>query len=91
MKYRPLGQSEIQASVVGLGAWAIGGWMWGGSEEGKSIRAIQAALDAGINLVDTAPGYGLGLSEILLGKAIAGRRHQAVVATKGCLRVVQCQ
>ncbi|MGH9352183.1 MAG: aldo/keto reductase, partial [Terriglobia bacterium] len=82
MQYRPLGQSGIQASVVGLGAWAIGGWMWGGSEEGKSIRAIQAALDAGINLVDTAPGYGLGLSEILVGKAIAGRRHQAVVATK---------
>lgn len=82
MQYRSLGRSGIQASVVGLGAWAIGGWMWGGSEERKSIRAIQAALDAGINLIDTAPGYGLGLSETIVGKAIAGRRDRIILATK---------
>ncbi|MGO8790405.1 MAG: aldo/keto reductase [Terriglobia bacterium] len=82
MHYRPLGQSGIQASVVGLGTWAIGGWMWGGTDEIKAIRAIHAALDAGINLLDTAPAYGLGLSESIVGKAIAGRRDQVVLATK---------
>lgn len=54
MKYRPLGQSGIQASVVALGAWAIGGWPWGGTDEQKSIDAIRAGLDAGMN--QRAPG-----------------------------------
>lgn len=82
MELRPLGQSGIQASVVGLGAWAIGGWPWGGTDETDSIEAIHAALDEGITLIDTAPAYGLGLSEELVGKALAGRRHQAIIATK---------
>jgi len=82
MEYRPLGASGIEASVVGLGAWAIGGWMWGGTDERKSVEAIQAALDAGINFVDTAPAYGMGLSETIVGKAIAGRRDRVVIATK---------
>ncbi|HUY15056.1 MAG TPA: aldo/keto reductase [Terriglobia bacterium] len=82
MEYRPLGTSGIEASAVGLGAWAIGGWLWGGTDEGKSVEAIQASLDAGINFIDTAPAYGLGLSETLVGKAIAGRRDQVVIATK---------
>jgi len=82
MEYRPLGASGIEASVVALGAWAIGGWMWGGTDEQKAIEAIQASLDAGINFIDTAPAYGMGLSETIVGKAIAGRRIQAVVATK---------
>lgn len=82
MRYRPLGQSGIQASVVGLGTWAIGGWMWGGTDEAKAIRAIHASLDAGVNLIDTAPAYGLGLSETLVAKAIAGRRDKVVLATK---------
>lgn len=82
MRYRPLGQSSIQASVVGFGAWAIGGWMWGGSDEREAVRAIQAALDQGITLIDTAPAYGLGLSEELVGEAIAGRRERIVLATK---------
>jgi methylglyoxal reductase len=47
MLYRPLGQSGIQASVVGLGSWPIGGWMWGGTDQGKAVRAIQASVDAG--------------------------------------------
>jgi len=59
MRYRPLGQSGIEASVVALGAWAIGGWYWGGTDETQSIDAIHAALDAGINFIDTAPVYGL--------------------------------
>src|SRR5882724_8013107 len=82
MLYRPLGQSGIQASVIVLGTWAIGGWMWGGTDEAKAIRAIQVSLDAGITLIDTAPAYGLGLSETIVGKAVAGRRDKIVIATK---------
>ena len=82
MKYRSLGQSGIEASVVALGAWAIGGWYWGGTDETQSIDAIHAALDTGINFIDTAPAYGLGRSEVIVGKAIAGRRDKVVIATK---------
>ncbi len=82
MKYRPLGQSGIEASVVALGAWAIGGWNWGGTEENESINAIHAAIDEGINFIDTAPVYGFGRSEEIVGQAIAGRRDKVVLATK---------
>lgn len=82
MRYRPLGQSGIQASVIGLGAWAIGGWRWGGTDEAESIAAIQTAIDEGINLIDTAPVYGFGVSEKIIGKAIRGRRDKVVLATK---------
>jgi len=82
MQRRPLGASGIHASVVGFGAWAIGGWMWGGTDEGEAIRAIQAAIDAGIELIDTAPAYGFGASETIVGKAIRGRRERVVLATK---------
>ncbi len=82
MEYRRLGASGIEASVVGLGAWAIGGWMWGGTDERKAVEAIQASLDAAINFIDTAPAYGLGLSETIVGKAISGRRDKVVIATK---------
>lgn len=86
MQMRPLGGSGIMASVVGLGAWAIGGWMWGGNEEKDSIDSIHAALDNGISLIDTAPMYGMGRSEEILGKALKGaRRHKAVLATKCAL------
>lgn len=85
MQYRPLGQSGLQASVVALGAWAIGGWPWGGTDEAKSIAAIQAAIDCGVNFIDTAPGYGLGLSEEIVGKAIVGRRDKVLLATKCAL------
>ncbi|MEJ2008445.1 MAG: aldo/keto reductase [Acidobacteriota bacterium] len=82
MEHRPLGASGIEASVVAMGAWAIGGWMWGGTDERKAAEAIQASLDAGINFIDTAPAYGMGLSESIVGKAIAGRRDKLVIATK---------
>ena len=77
-----IGRSGIQASAVGLGTWAIGGWMWGGTDEDTSIAAIRAAIDAGVTLVDTAPAYGMGRSEEIVGKAIAGRRDDVVLATK---------
>src|ERR1700741_147520 len=69
---------------VELGTWAIGGWMWGGSDEAECIRAIHHAVDTGINLVDTAPVYGFGRSEEIVGKAIAesGLRSSVLIATK---------
>lgn len=79
---RQIGRSGVKASAIGLGTWAIGGWMWGGTDEAQSIAAIQASLEAGITLIDTAPAYGLGRSEEIVGKAIAGRRDKAVIATK---------
>jgi methylglyoxal reductase len=82
MIYRPLGQSGITASAIAHGAWAIGGWMWGGTDEEKSVRSIRASLDAGVNFIDTAPAYGLGLSERIVGQAIQGRRDKVIVATK---------
>jgi len=84
MKQRPLGNSGLSASVVGLGAWVLGGGpTWGQeTDDAESVRAIQGALDLGINLIDTAPAYGWGRSERVLGQALKGRRHQAVLATK---------
>ncbi len=79
---RTIGGSGISASAVGLGTWAIGGWMWGGTDERQSIAAIQASIDAGISLIDTAPAYGMGLAETIVGKAIAGRRDKVVLVTK---------
>ncbi|PQO47309.1 aldo/keto reductase [Blastopirellula marina] len=86
MKTRPLGKSGIEASVVAFGAWAIGGWTWGGADEKESIAAIHAFLDAGGSLIDTAPVYGFGYSEEVVGKAIADRRDKVVLATKCSMR-----
>src|ERR1700758_1777295 len=76
--------ADLQVSRIALGTWAMGGWMWGGSNEAESIKTIQHALDIGINLIDTAPVYGFGHSEEIVGKALAdqGRRDKAVLATK---------
>ena len=74
----------LAVSRVGLGTWAIGGWMWGGTDDAQSIKTIHAAVDRGINLIDTAPAYGFGRSEEIVGRAIAdgGLRSQVVIATK---------
>jgi aryl-alcohol dehydrogenase-like predicted oxidoreductase len=80
---RRLGRSGIQVSAVGVGCWAMGGNDWGGgADDAESVRSLRAALDMGINLFDTAEGYGSGRSERVLGEALAGRRSQAVIATK---------
>ena len=78
----------IQKAVsrVALGTWSMGGHLWGGADNEQSIRTIRHALNCGINLIDTAPVYGLGLSEELIGKALRGVRHSAVIATKAGLQ-----
>jgi len=82
MEYRRLGSSDLEISTVGLGCWAMGGWWWGGTDVNDSIAAVQKAIDVGINFIDTAPVYGWGLSEEIVGRALEGRRDKAVVATK---------
>ncbi len=67
----PIPGTDLSPSRIGLGTWAIGGWMWGGTDEAESIRTIHAALDRGITLIDTAPVYGFGRSEEIVGKALA--------------------
>jgi len=76
---------ETPVSRIGLGTWAIGGWMWGGTDDAASIETIRKALDSGINLIDTAPVYGFGHSEEVVGRALEGRRSQVVIATKVAL------
>ncbi len=84
MEFVDIPGTSIRASRIALGTWAIGGWMWGGSNEGDAIGTIHAALDRGINLIDTAPVYGFGRSEEIVGKALAenGRRNRVHIATK---------
>jgi len=87
---RTLGRSGLQVSAMGLGCWAIGGpwkWLdgqggWGDIDDNESIRAIHHAMDNGINFFDTAANYGTGHSERILGRALAGKRDKAVIATK---------
>lgn len=73
-------------SRIGLGTWAIGGWMWGGPDDAASVQTIRHAVERGINLIDTAPVYGFGHSEELVGKALEGIRDQAIIATKAGLQ-----
>lgn len=87
MRTMKIGKSGIEASVVGIGAWAIGGdSMWGASDDAESVRTIHRARDLGVTLLDTAPAYGLGHSEEVVGKALAGRRSDYVLSTKCGLR-----
>jgi aryl-alcohol dehydrogenase-like predicted oxidoreductase len=76
--------TQLRVSRVALGTWAMGGWMWGGTDERESVDTIWAALDQGINLIDTAPAYGFGASEEIVGRAITGAalRGHAIIATK---------
>lgn len=86
METRTFGNTDIQVTPVGLGTWAIGGWMWGGTDEAQSVDTIHRAIDKGIGLIDTAPVYGFGRSEEIVGKALFnGRRDQVALATKVAL------
>lgn len=83
MEYRKLGPSQLQLPVVTFGAWAAGGWMWGGNDRKEAVRAIRAAFDEGVTAIDTAPIYGQGLSEEIVGEAIHGiPRDQVQLLTK---------
>jgi len=86
MIYRELGQSGIRISAITFGAWAIGGFMWGGSDEKQAIGAIRRGYDLGVTTIDTAPIYGMGLSEELVGKAIQGNRENYQILTKFGMR-----
>jgi len=83
MEYRKLGKSDLNISVVTFGAWAAGGWMWGGTERTDAVKAIQAGFDLGVTSIDTAPVYGQGLSEEIVGEAIKGiPRDKVQILTK---------
>jgi aryl-alcohol dehydrogenase-like predicted oxidoreductase len=82
MEFAEIAGTSLKVSRIAIGTWAIGGWMWGGTDERQSIAAIRAALDHGVNVVDTAPVYGFGRSEEIVGKAIRGVRSNVIVATK---------
>jgi aryl-alcohol dehydrogenase-like predicted oxidoreductase len=83
MEYLEIKGLKQPASRVALGTWAIGGWMWGGSDEKDAIQTVHAALDRGIKLIDTAPAYGFGRAEEIVGRALAGnRRDKSIIATK---------
>src|SRR5262245_46432405 len=84
MEQISLGLSAVKTSRIGLGTWAIGGWMWGGTSEAASIATIRAAVERGVTLIDSAPAYGFGRSEEIVGKALAegGLRNSVQIATK---------
>ena len=86
MQTRKLGYTDLHLSTVGLGTWALGGnewdWGWGAQGDADSIATVRYAIDQGINWIDTAAVYGLGRSEKVVGKAIAGRRDEVYIATK---------
>jgi aryl-alcohol dehydrogenase-like predicted oxidoreductase len=95
MLKRTLGKSNLEVSALGMGCWAIGGpWTWdqpgrepypagwGNTDDEESIRAVHAAFDSGVNFFDTAANYGAGHSEVVLGRALKGKRDQVVIATK---------
>jgi aryl-alcohol dehydrogenase-like predicted oxidoreductase len=95
MLKRTLGKSNLEVSALGMGCWAIGGpWTWtqpgeeshpagwGNTDDEESVRAVHAALDLGVNFFDTAANYGAGHSEVVLGRALKGKRDKVVIATK---------
>jgi len=87
MKYRMLGDSDLELSTVTFGAWAVGGWMWGGTEQNDSVRAMHAAFDHGVTSFDTAPVYGQGHSEKVVGEALSELpRDEIQILTKYGLR-----
>jgi aryl-alcohol dehydrogenase-like predicted oxidoreductase len=82
-----LGKTGYEVTPICLGTWAMGGWLWGGTDFKKSVDAIQAALEAGINFIDTAPAYGAGLAEEMVAEALGGGpKEGVVVATKAGLK-----
>lgn len=87
MEYRKLGETDLTLSAITFGAWAIGGWMWGGSDRKEAVKAIQASYAEGVTSIDTAPAYGQGLSEEIVAEAIQDiPRDKVQLLTKFGLR-----
>src|SRR5260221_4417269 len=87
MEYRKLGESGLTASAITFGAWAIGGWMWGGTERKDAVAAIRASYEQGVTSIDTAAVYGQGLSEEIVGEALQGLpRDKVQIMTKVGMR-----
>src|SRR5690606_23589933 len=87
MEFRKLGESDLEVSVITFGAWAAGGWMWGGTERSGSVMAIRAGYEEGVTSIETAPIYGRGLSEEIVGEAIKGiPRDKVQILTKYGMR-----
>jgi aryl-alcohol dehydrogenase-like predicted oxidoreductase len=82
MEYRKIGTTDVSVSVVSLGCWPMGGEYWGGTDDAESIRTIHKALELGVNFLDTAPAYGRGHSEEVVGNALVGRRQDVILSTK---------
>ena len=84
MEFVEIAGTKINSSRIGLGTWAMGGWLWGGSDRKECVRTIYKAFDNGVNLIDTAPIYGFGLSEEIVGEAVSqsGMRDELIIATK---------
>ena len=84
MEHTSIATIKEKVSRIGLGTWAVGGSLWGGTNEEESVKTIHRALQMGINLIDTAPGYGKGTSEKIIGKALKeyGKRDKVIIATK---------
>ena len=82
MKTRSLGQSDLALPPIVYGAWAIGGWCWGGTDDEKAIQAMQTAAGEGLMAIDTAPIYGFGHSESLVGQALQSKRDSVLLLTK---------
>ena len=87
MEYRNIGDSEINASVIAFGAWAAGGWMWGSTDRKDAVEAIVAAYEVGVTTIDTAPIYGQGASEEIVGEALKDiPRDKTQILTKYGMR-----
>jgi aryl-alcohol dehydrogenase-like predicted oxidoreductase len=86
MIYRNLSNTDLKVSAITFGAWAIGGWMWGGADRNDAMNALDAAMDIGMTSIDTAAVYGFGQSEEIVGKAIKGKRDKVQIFTKYGLR-----
>ncbi len=87
MEYKKIGETNLQCSVITFGAWAIGGWKWGGTDRNEAVKAIRAAYDMGVTSIDTAPAYGQGLSEEIIAEALTDiPRAKVQILTKYGLR-----
>jgi aryl-alcohol dehydrogenase-like predicted oxidoreductase len=86
MELKKLGSSSVKITGLAFGAWAIGGWMWGGAERNSAIKAIRKSVELGMTTIDTAPVYGFGLSEEITGEAIKGMREKVQILSKFGLR-----